>query len=56
MNIHKPPYIIEVRKLKGTTNGLTLYTLIIVNDASNPLLVQVSEIHVNQAQTAWVIR
>ena len=49
------PFIIEVKKLWGTTNGITLWPFIIVDDKDNKTLINHEMIHIRQAERGWVI-
>lgn len=53
--MHLPPYIIEVKKLWGTTNGITLYPFIFVLDKDNKTLIEHEKFHVNQIHKNWII-
>lgn len=49
------PYIIQVKRLWGNTNGITLWPFIFVDDKTNRTLVEHEKIHIKQAQRGWVI-
>lgn len=55
MNLHLPPYIIEVKKLWGTTNGITLYPFIFVDNKNNRTLIEHELIHIRQAEKGWIV-
>ena len=49
------PFIIQVNKLWGTTNGIALWPFIFVLDKNNRTLVEHEKIHIKQQERGLVI-
>jgi hypothetical protein len=49
------PFIIQVKRLWGTTNGIALWPFIFVDDKENRTLVEHEKIHIKQAEKGRVI-
>jgi len=46
--MHMPPYVIQVKKLWGTTNGFAFWPFILVLDESNRTVIEHEKIHIKQ--------
>ena len=55
MKITKLPYIIQVKRLWGTTNGIALFPFIFVTDKNNRTLVEHEKIHIKQQVTHLLV-
>jgi hypothetical protein len=49
------PFIVQVKKLWGTTKGITLWPFVFITDKKSRTLIEHEKIHIKQAENGWVI-